>query len=137
MITAVDTNVLLDILGPDPQLGDASKRAVQRSLAQGQLVACDIVWAEVASFFLRSSDASNTLQALGIRFSLIDERAALAAGKSWKAYRRRGGHRTRVIPDFLIGAHAMVSAERLLTRDRGFYRTYFKRLKVLDPTVIK
>ena len=58
---------------------------------------------------------------------------ALAASKAWKVYRSRGGQRERVVTDFLIGAHASSQAERLLTRDRGFYRTCFARLRVLDP----
>jgi predicted nucleic acid-binding protein len=59
--------------------------------------------------------------------------AALAASDAWKAYRRRGGRRERLIADFLIGAHAQLQAERLLTRDRGFY---FAKLSVLDPATM-
>jgi hypothetical protein len=60
--------------------------------------------------------------------------AALAASVAWRRYRRRGGARTRVIADFLVGAHAAKRADRLLTRDRGFYRSYFKEVSVFDPS---
>jgi predicted nucleic acid-binding protein len=69
-----------------------------------------------------------------VSFAGIDESAALAAGTAWAAHRRAGGTRSRVIADFLIGAHAAGAADRLLTRDRGFYRRYFESLEVLDPT---
>lgn len=59
---------------------------------------------------------------------------AQAAGRAWWAYRRRGGKRERVVADFLIGAHALARADRLLTRDRGFYRKDFAGLTVLDPS---
>lgn len=59
----------------------------------------------------------------------------MAAGATWKLYRTAGGSRDRVVADFLIGAHAQASADRLLTRDRGFYRRYFKELALLDPTL--
>jgi predicted nucleic acid-binding protein len=71
---------------------------------------------------------------MGVEFSSIDQAAALAASVVWKEYRRRGGHHNRLVADFLIGAHALSQADRLLTRDRGFYRTYFPRLKILDPS---
>lgn len=64
----------------------------------------------------------------------IEIDAALTAGALWGEYRKRGGRRTRMIPDFLIGAHAATQAERLITRDRGFYRDYFHKLRLLDPS---
>ena len=60
--------------------------------------------------------------------------AAVDAGASWREYRRRGGARARIVPDFLIGAHAGYRADRLLTRDRGFYRSHFPGLKIIDPS---
>jgi len=71
---------------------------------------------------------------LGVDFSAIELETALAASASWKKYRDRGGRRDRVAADFLIGAHALLQANRLLTRDRGFYRAYFSSLKVIDSS---
>lgn len=135
MITAVDTSVLLDIFGADPRHGLRSKEAFRACRGEGSLVACEIVWAEVASFFESAEAATDSLDRLGIEFSPIEVEAAMRAAGAWKAYRNRRGHRTRMIPDFLIGAHAQCQADRLLTRDRGFHRTYFSRLRVLDPAL--
>jgi hypothetical protein len=133
VITAVDTSVLLDVFGADPTFGARSRQALRSCIAQGRLVACEVVWTEVATFFPSPAAARNAMERLGSDFSAITMEAALEASKAWKAYRKQGGHRTRVAADFLIGAHALCQADRLLTRDRGFYRSYFKRLTILDP----
>ena len=39
----------------------------------------------------------------------------------------------RTVPDFLVGAHAMLQCSGLITRDAGFFRDYFKGLKVIVP----
>jgi predicted nucleic acid-binding protein len=134
LITAIDSNVLLDFFGSDPTFGASSSEAIRRSLAEGSLIACEVVWAEVASFFPSSEKAKEVIEQLGVAFSSLELEATLLVGQTWREYRKRGGKRERVIADFLIGAHATFQAERLLTRDRGFYRTYFSNLKVLDPT---
>ncbi|MBI3013551.1 MAG: type II toxin-antitoxin system VapC family toxin [Candidatus Tectomicrobia bacterium] len=134
MITAVDTNVLLDVFGADHTYGARSRKAIGSCLTEGGLVACEVVWAEVASFFPSPDAAQDAMDRMGVEFSPIEVKTALAASTAWKAYRSRGGRRDRVVADFLIGAHALSQADRLLTRDRGFYRAYFSRLRVLDPT---
>ena len=134
MITAVDTNVLLDLFGADPRFGVQSKAAVRSCLTEGRLIACEVVWAEVGCFFSTPDAMQQAMDLLGVEFSPIELKTALSASSSWKEYRSRGGQRGRVAADFLIGAHALAQAQRLLTRDRGFYRTYFSRLTVLDPT---
>ena len=91
------------------------------------------MWAEVATFFDSTAAASGAMDRLGVEFDPMTQPAAMQASESWRNYRRRDGRRDRVIPDFLIGAHALTQAERLLTRDRGFYRTYFSRLRLIDP----
>ncbi len=134
MITAVDSNVLLDFLNHDPEFGTASRDALRSAAGEGRLLACDVVWAEIAGCFPSISACRDTLEDVEIEFSPIQSEAAFEAGIAWRAHRQRGGPRTRVAADFLIGAHALFQADRLLTRDHGFYRTYFKRLTIMDPT---
>jgi hypothetical protein len=134
MITAVDTSVLLDVFLPDLEFGPASRDALRNCLREGRLVACLVVWAEVASVFPSPSAAQDAMSRLDVGFSETSLGAALGASRAWRAYRERGGRRARVAADFLIGAHAISHADRLLTRDRGFYRGHFSGLRVLDPS---
>jgi predicted nucleic acid-binding protein len=136
VITAVDTNVLIDVLGANAAFGPASGRALRRCLVEGVLIACDTVWAETTAYFADREDATAALAALRVEFSPLDAPAASNAGESWRAYRRAGGTRERMIADFLIGAHATKHADRLLTRDRGFYRAYFAELAIVDPAPV-
>jgi predicted nucleic acid-binding protein len=122
------------VFGADRRFGESSSEALRACLAEGSLIACEIVWAEVAAAFPSLDAAATAMSALGVRFSAIDADVALSAGGAWSAYRAAGGRRQRVIADFLIAAHALGEAERLLTRDRGFFRRYFRALAVLDPT---
>ena len=134
MITAVDSSILIDVFTADLAHGTASREALRSCLAQGGLIACEVVWAEVAGSFPSPDEGRRALERLGVTFSPIALPAALAAAAAWRQYRRHGGQRTRVIADFLIAAHASLSAQRLLTRDRGFYRSYFSELEVLTPS---
>lgn len=136
MITAVDTSVLIDVLGANAKFGPASARAIRRCLGQGALVACESVWSETTAHFAEPGDAEAALARLRVDFSALESSAATGAGWSWRTYRRSGGSRDRIVTDFLVGAHAMHQADRLLTRDRGFYRRYFKGLEIVDPSVI-
>lgn len=135
MITAVDTNVLLDVFTNDPAFGQASANALRSCLAEGALVVCDVVWSETLSVFPNDPLFERTMEHLQISFSPLTVSASSRAGRLWRSARERKLPRhERVVADFLVAAHASECADRLLTRDRGFYRTYFKGLKILDPS---
>jgi len=123
------------VLGPDPAFGPRSAEALRDAIAHGSLIACEVVWGEVGGRFAQPAEAARVLEQLTVSFSSMQIAEALQAGRAWQAYRARGGRRERVIADFLIGAHAGARADRLLTRDRGFFRTYFADLTVVDPGV--
>ena len=133
MITAIDTSVLLDLFGADPEFGPQSREAVRRCLVEGSIIASEVVWAETTAFFPTPNAGQKAMEGLGVQFVPLDLKSALAAGDLFKEYRSRGGKRDRVIADFLIGAHARQFSQRLLTRDRGFYRSYFKQLRIIEP----
>ena len=93
-----------------------------------------MVWAEVRAHFPDDERFRGAIQLLGIRLDPISEESAAVAGRLWRQSRRESRvPRERVIADFLIGAHALLQADVLLTRDRGFYRRYFTNLRLIDP----
>ena len=130
---AVDSSVLLDVLGGDERFADASISSVGEALAIGEVVVCDAVIAEVQAMLDTRETAMDSLSSLGIRYLETSEQAAVRAGHMQRRFRDRGGRRERVVADFLIGAHALLQCGALITRDAGFFRDYFKGLKVIVP----
>jgi predicted nucleic acid-binding protein len=154
MITAIDTNILLDILIPDEKHSLSSKRLLDRCLEKGQLVICEVVYAELSSQFSSEGELKNFLSDTGIRLIHSNREVLYLAGERWRMYAKKRERliqcphcgeklsltcpkcgqkvvlRDRILSDFIIGAHALLHAELLLTRDRGFYHTYFKELRI-------
>ena len=133
MITAIDTNILLDVLIPNEEFYDASADALQESAA-GSLVICDIVYAELCIHFESQHECDAFLGSIEIRVQALTREAHFVASRVWRTYRQQGGKRTRILADFLIGAHAQKQATRLLSRDRGFYHKLFPLLDVQGPS---
>lgn len=106
MITAVDTSVLLDVFLPDDQFGAQSKQRLRAAYDDGAIMVCDIVYAELEASFRNRSALDAALRATNVSTSPINSKIAYEAGLRWKRYRQAGGPRTRIISDFLIGAHA-------------------------------
>jgi|SRR5208283_166731 predicted nucleic acid-binding protein len=133
MITAIDTNVLLDVLLPNDEFCDAAMAAIEESVTAGSLVVCDIVYAELCVNFAAQQDCDEFLVANQIRVESLTRASHFAASRVWREYRRQGGSRARILADFMIGAHAQLQTTRLLARDRGFYKKLFPSLKLVDP----
>ena len=135
---AVDTSVLVDYIGDGPA-AEHAEDALRTALSAGPVVACAVVVSEVVAGLGHSDIVMDTLDAVGIAFSPLELRSAVRAGEMQRRYKdrlRRTGEAPparRSVPDFLIGAHALLQCQGLITRDAGFFREYFKGLKVIVP----
>jgi predicted nucleic acid-binding protein len=129
---AVDSSVLIEILVGAAQ-AEAAEDALRAALSLGPVLVCDVVVAEICSSLRDGDQSMQTLEDMGIRFSEVERKSAIRAGEMQRRYRARGGARQRTVPDFIVGAHALLQCSALITRDAGFFRDYFKGLKVIVP----
>ena len=155
MITAVDTNVILDVLIPDASRGDTSEQALVDASGAGAVIVAEAVYAELAAHFPVREELDSFFNDTGMRLEPSSAETLYAAGRAWREYMGRrpaslvcpscGNSqqvvcsecgaglqpRQHVVADFLIGAQALFQADGLLTRDRGFYHTYFPELRLI------
>ena len=129
MITSVDTSVLLDVFVSGAPHHSRSQEWLIDAYDRGAIFVCDVVYAELVPAFGNRSSLDEALREINATLSPIDTAVAYEAGLRWARYRQAGGSRERIIADFLIGAHAIANADTFLTRDRGFYATYFPELQ--------
>ncbi len=157
MTSAVDTNVILDVLVPGSPFQLASQNALDDSLRNGTLIMGEVVYSELAAHFPNQGSLDTFLMDTGIQVVPTSREGLSRAGLAWREYRRRRpdhpacpqcGHGQRItcsscqraipwrqhlITDFLVGGHASVQSDQLVTRDRGYYGKYFPDLTILDP----
>lgn len=157
MITAIDTNILLDLLIPGEPHLESSKGLLERQLAGGSLVLCEAVFAELAAQFTSAQVLEEFLAETGIRLVPSSQKALHIAGTRWAEFSRKNRRdrfscgacshlfevtcpqcgetltrRQLVLGDFIIGAHALVHADCLLSRDLGVYGRWFRDLKLVS-----
>ncbi|MGD9913705.1 MAG: type II toxin-antitoxin system VapC family toxin [Rhizobiaceae bacterium] len=130
--TLVDTNILIDVLGPRDPMSEWSAAALDTCRGLGSLLINTVVWSELAPLASEATLGLATAQ-LGCEREMIPWNAAYLAGTAHLRYRRSGGTRERTLPDFLIGAHAQVAGHRILTRDAVNYRRYFPDVEIVYP----
>ena len=131
--TLVDTNVILDVVTNDPAWADWSVRQLEAAAIRGALAINDIVYAELSVRFATIESLESVLDKAGIRIAPMPRAGLFLAGKAFQRYRAAGGARSGVLPDFFIGAHAVVAGVKLLTRDAPRYRTYFPAIDLIAP----
>jgi hypothetical protein len=129
----VDTNVVVDILGNDPDWESWSSSALDRAFAADNVAINDIIYAELSAGFSTVEQLENALDNLRLALVPLPRGALFLAGQAFRRYRSLGGGKANVLSDFFIGAHAAVSVATLLTRDPGRIRTYFPTVTLICP----
>lgn len=155
MITAIDTNILLDILIPNQDFLTSSLQNLEKCSKKGDLIICEIVYAELAAQFNNELELNRFLQDTKIEVKPSDKEIFYKASQIWKTYISKSSRKyycpqcgiqtsakcqncnnhlnlpRRLLSDFIIASHAQNFADIFLTRDRGFYRNYFKTMKII------
>ncbi len=135
---AIDSCVLIDLLADTPHAAQA-EASLRLALSEGPVVVCDAVVSEVTAGLGRGSEVMDVVEEMGISYLPTELRAAIRAGEMQRRYNERKRKTKtldmpkRVVPDFLVGAHALLQCKGLITRDKGFFREYFKGLKIIVP----
>ena len=130
----VDTNVLVDVVQDDPDWGEWSLRQLRTQSQLHVLAINPVIYAELSLSFTTIEAVDNVVARLALEVVEIPRPALFLAGKAFVRYRRSGGAKTQVLPDFFIGAHAAVAGWTLVTRDAARFRTYFPKLAVIAPS---
>ena len=132
MRTALDSSVLLLLSRKQPGW-EAWRDCLQTAASEGELLISPIAFAEFSIAYPEVEAAQADLDLLNVFYDSITPAAAYLAGQIFLRYRRNGGPRLNLIPDFLIAAHASTQADRLAALDRGYLRSYFPTLAILAP----
>lgn len=133
MKTLVDTNILIDLFGAGQDWHEWSTERVTKARRETKLVINPLIVAEFSVGFTSEEEVFELLPDSSFEREGLPMSAAFLAGRAFLAYRRRGGDKRSPLPDFYIGAHALVAGHRLLTRDAARYRASFPDLHIICP----
>ena len=133
MKIAIDSSVLIGVLKGGAGFEIWREFFIQRKIGGDDLVVCDVVYAEISHAYNEHWEVSKDINDLAIEYDEIKPIAAYRAGTIYRAYRQNGGPKQRVLPDFLVGAHAIHQADALACLDDGYYRDYFNGLQQVTP----
>jgi predicted nucleic acid-binding protein len=149
---SIDTSILLDLLLN--QKRESVEKLRQHLREHDELAICGIVYGELYPIFAKNNlDLDLFLCELGIGLEKSGKEVYRYAGEAWNQHRRRRKFvcpacgrsikmkcpqcsaairfRQHILADFIIGAFSELHCDGLLTRDLGYYRTYFPRLTLL------
>lgn len=129
----VDSNVILDIFNIDNNWFEWSSSQIEKLADTATFYINPIIYSEISISFSRIEELENALPADLFTFTDLPRQALFLAGKTFLSYKRNGGKRNSTLPDFFIGAHAVVEHMTLLTRDVSRYKTYFPSLQLITP----
>jgi len=133
MATLVDTNVLIDLFHTGSVFEEWSLLAIADARRQGDVLINPLIYAEMAAGFATVGALDAALSPTSFLREDLPWEAAHAAGLAFLQYKRGGGDKRSPLPDFYIGAHALVRRHSLLTRDPARYRTYFPMISLITP----
>ena len=128
---AVDAPILVELLVDGPR-ADAAEACLRGALGSGRVVVCDAALAQLCASLRNGAEALAALDEMGVHFNAVEAKSALRAGEMQRRHRQREGD-ARPIADFLVGAHALLQCDGLITFDTAFHRDYFKGLKLIVP----
>jgi predicted nucleic acid-binding protein len=129
----VDTNVLVDVLADEQSWAEWSIAQLRAQSQLHELAINPIIYSELSLMYDSLEALDDVIQAMRLKYLEVPREALFLAGKAFAKYRREGGAKHNVLPDFFIGAHAAIERCAILTRDAARYRTYFPTVKLVMP----
>ncbi|HWT57818.1 MAG TPA: type II toxin-antitoxin system VapC family toxin [Rhizobium sp.] len=133
MATLVDTDILVDLAVAGSDWRGWSRRKMLDVFRDGPVLINPIIYSEFSVRYGDMDEVDQLLPQDEFRRENLPWPAAFAAAQAFRLYRRAGGRRERILPDFFIGAHAAIRGYKILTRDPSGYRSYFPSVELITP----
>ncbi len=132
MSILVDTNVIIDIITDDSNWADWSIKAMEQH-ADHDLLINPAIYAELCFGYNSVEEVDYLIRQFGLKFQEVPKAGLFRAAKAFKQYKKRGGSKDFVLPDYFIGGHAEASNYPIMTRDIKRYKSYFPAIDLICP----